>query len=256
MTINQAFEILARHGGIRAAHVITENAPSLSRISVWRMARALRRGVPVAKIIHKKWFYGLQFYTNRHTLDPRPDTETLVDAVISEYGANAKLNILDLGTGTGCIIAALLKNMPDAHGTATDVSRRALRVARHNMHSLGLCHRMRLVRHNFNNSYNFAKRFDIIISNPPYIAHGDTRVNSGAMHDPRLALYAKNNGMAAYESIAKNARDWICSDGKIYVEIGDGAGPVVRNIFKKYGWKFNQSFNDLAGIERVLVFKK
>ena len=76
------------------------------------------------------------------------------------------------------------------------------------------------------------------------------------MHDPRLALYAKNNGMAAYESIAKNARDWIRSNGKIYVEIGDGTGSDVRNIFKKYGWTFNQSYNDLAGIERVLVFKK
>ena len=102
MTINQAFEILKDAGGIRAARIITDNIKDLSRLRVWRMARALRRGTPVAKIIHQKWFYGLKFYTNKYTLDPRPDTETLIATVIADNPTAPK--ILDLGTGTGCII--------------------------------------------------------------------------------------------------------------------------------------------------------
>ena len=109
MTINQAFEILKDAGGIRAARIITDNTKHFSRIRVWRMARALRRGVPVAKIIHQKWFYGIPFYTNKNTLDPRPDTETLVAAVIADNPTAPR--ILDLGTGTGCIIISLVKNI-------------------------------------------------------------------------------------------------------------------------------------------------
>lgn len=115
MKINQAFTILQNAGGIRAARIITENTKNLSRLRVWRYARALRRGVPVAKIIGQKWFYGLKFHTNRHTLDPRPDTETLVAAVIADCGANDAPNILDLGTGTGCIIGALVKKIFIVH---------------------------------------------------------------------------------------------------------------------------------------------
>ena len=88
MKINQAFAILQQSGGIRAARIITENTKKLSWIRVRIMAHKLRRGVPVAKIIGQKWFYGLKFYTNRHTLDPRPDTETLVSAVVSDCSDN------------------------------------------------------------------------------------------------------------------------------------------------------------------------
>ena len=104
MEINQAFTILQTAGGIRAARIITENIKHPSKIRVLWMAHLLRRGVPVAKIIHQKWFYGIKFYTNRHTLDPRPDTETLVSAVLNDAHNNQSPKILDLGTGTGCII--------------------------------------------------------------------------------------------------------------------------------------------------------
>ena len=220
------------------------------------MARALRRGVPVAKIIHVKWFYGLKFYTNRHTLDPRPDTETLVAAVIADCGVGARPAVLDLGTGTGCIIAALVKNIHGARGVALDASRAAVRVARRNMRDLKLNDSVRVIHGNFNNPHAVRDMFDIIVSNPPYIANGDARVNIGATYDPRRALYAQNNGLAAYESIAKNARAWLRSGGKIYVEIGDGMMGDVRDIFERAGWKFGRTERDLGGIIRVLVFEK
>ncbi len=256
MTINQAFEILQRAGGIRAARIITENTKKFSGIRVRIMAHQLRHGVPVAKIIHQKWFYGLKFYTNRHTLDPRPDTETLVSAVISDCMPNMAPNILDLGTGTGCIICALCKNIADAHGTAIDKSRRALGVARKNIRTHQLIEKIKTVRTTFDRPYNFGETFDIIVSNPPYIARGDARVNHAATHDPDMALYAKNNGLHAYESIARNAKHWLKPCGKIYLEIGADMGTDVKNIFMNNGWNLMRTESDLAGIERVLVFER
>ena len=256
MNRNQAFTILQRAGGTRAARIITENTKKISGIGIRIMAHQLRRGVPVAKIIHQKWFYGLKFYTNKHTLDPRPDTETLVSAVISDCTADTLPNILDLGTGTGCIICALCKNIPGAHGTAIDKSHRALRAARKNIYDLELRNRIKTIRTTFDRPYDFGETFDIIVSNPPYIARGDARVNDAATHDPDMALYAKNNGLAAYESIAKNAKHWLKTHGKLYLEIGQHQAPPVKSIFLKNGWTFIRHENDLGGIERVLVFER
>lgn len=252
MTINQAFEILKAAGDIRAARIITDNIKHLSRLRVWWIARALRRGIPVAKIIHNKWFYGLAFYTNRHTLDPRPDTETLVSAVISD-NPHAP-NILDLGTGTGCIIAALVKNIYNARGTGLDISRGAIRVARKNIKKHKLNDRIKIVRASFARPNAIKEKFDIIVSNPPYIAYGDPRVNHAAHADPKIALYAKNGGNAAYQQIATNAKNWLADGGKIYLEIGAGAAATVQNIFERAGWTFVRSERDLGGIIRVLVF--
>lgn len=254
MTKNQAFTILQRSGGIRAARIITENTKKLSTIKVLYISHLLRRNVPIAKIIHKKWFYGLPFYTNKHTLDPRPDTETLVSAVISDCADNCPRHILDLGTGTGCIICSLVKNIPSASGIAIDISCPALRVAKRNVKNLGLTHLIKLKRASFNTPHKIKEKFDIIVSNPPYIDKKDTRVNDGAMHDPKIALYADNHGLAAYETIAKNAKNWIKPTGKIYIEIGIDQGESIKQIFSENNWTFIESKTDLGGIERVLIF--
>ena len=148
MEINQVFESLRKAGGIRAARVIVENTKNFSKIKLWFFCRQLRRGVPVAKIIHQKWFYGLKFYTNKYTLDPRPDTETLVSAVISDCNENKKIRILDIGTGTGCIISALVKNIYGATGVGTDKSWRAIRVAKKNIKALGLSDKIKILHKN------------------------------------------------------------------------------------------------------------
>ncbi|MBR2342383.1 MAG: peptide chain release factor N(5)-glutamine methyltransferase [Alphaproteobacteria bacterium] len=254
MEINQAFTILANAGGVRAARIITENNKKLSRFSVWRIARKLRRGVPVAKIINQKWFYGLSFYTNKHTLDPRPDTETLVSAVIADCGPDCTPRILDLGTGTGCIVASLVKNIHGATGVGVDKSYGAVRVARRNIRRLGLEKSVRILCRSFNRRNMTRDTFDIIVSNPPYIARGDRRVDSGAMHDPSSALYADNDGYAAYEIIARNAVAWIKPGGKIYLEIGVDMDARVTEIFVQNGWTPVRGEYDLSGIMRVLVF--
>ena len=254
MKINQAFAILSRAGGAHAARIITENRGTMSWFAVRRVARALRRGVPVAKIIHEKWFYGIPFYTNRYTLDPRPDTETLVESVLSDWREKHNLRLLDLGTGTGCIAIAIMMNIPGTTGVGVDVSRRALRVANKNKCDVGLCDELELVRGTFKRVNLGGEQFDIIVSNPPYIARGDKRVNAGANFDPAVALYADNNGLAAYEQIANHARSWIKRSGRIYIEIGSGMARAVRSIFTNTGWKFVRADKDLGGKIRVLVF--
>jgi len=255
MKINQAFTILQSAGGVRAARIITDNVKNLTNFKVRRMACQLRRGVPVAKIIHQKWFYGLCFYTNKYTLDPRPDTETLVSAVINDAKNNGGPQILDLGTGTGCIIAAITKNIPNARGIGIEKSWQARRVARRNIENLNLGDRVQICRGDFTKPCAGFGKFDIIVSNPPYIARGDTRVNDAAMHDPKIALFADNNGLAAYTAIARNAKNWIANGGKIYLEIGVGQDIAVRDVFARMGWNFERSESDLGGITRVLVFE-
>ena len=253
MNINQVFTILESAGGVRAARIITEKHKKISFLRTLYYAHLLKRGVPVAKIIHSKWFYGLEFYTNRYTLDPRPDTETLVESVIKDCNENKPRTVLDMGTGTGCIICALCKNVPDLTGTAIDKSRRALKVAKKNIKKLSLKNKIKLKHGDFAN-FKSNEKFDIIVSNPPYIKYGDRRVNDGAKFDPDIALYAKNDGFAAYEQIAKNAKNLLKKDGKIYLEIGIGQSNQIIKIFQYFGWKFDRCVPDLSGINRVLIF--
>lgn len=255
MNINQAFEILKSSGDAHSAKIITNKYKKMSLFRVLWYAHLLKRGMPVAKIIHSKWFYGMEFYTNKHTLDPRPDTETLVESVISDCTDNNNRKILDLGTGTGCIICALCKNIPNTMGVGIDKSRPALKVAQKNIKKLGLQNQIKLIHDDFAN-FKSREKFDIIVSNPPYIKYGDTRVNDGAKFDPKIALYAKNDGLAAYEQIAKNAKKLIKPNGKIYLEIGIGQSSQVIKIFEFFGWHFGRTVPDLSGINRVLVFTR
>ncbi|MDR3208844.1 MAG: peptide chain release factor N(5)-glutamine methyltransferase [Rickettsiales bacterium] len=243
MTDNQAFAFLRRFAPAHDAKVVLEN----KKVGFWnilRIAFRLRRGVPVAKIIHKKWFYGLPFYTNRHTLDPRPDSETLVEAVIRNENPR---RILDLGTGTGCLLCAIMKNIPNAVGVGIDCSRRACHVARRNAKDLGLRNRIKILRGTFSNAN--ARDFDIVVANPPYIPDGDPRVNRGARRDPKTALYGGHDGLRYYRQIAR-----LRTNAKIYIEIGAGQGAAVKRIFSAAGWKPMARYKDLTGCIRVLAF--
>ncbi|MFQ6739549.1 MAG: peptide chain release factor N(5)-glutamine methyltransferase, partial [Alphaproteobacteria bacterium] len=202
MNTNQAFEILSRASDPHSARIICEHMPKMSVFKVHRIAFQLRKNTPVAKIIHEKWFYGLPFYTNSHTLDPRPDTETLVESVLSDKPQNVK--ILDIGTGTGCIIAALMKHIPESTGVAIDKSYSALKVAKQNIRNLNLNKYIQIKHADFSKPKSINEKFDIIVSNPPYISHNDSRVDAYAKHDPKMALYAKHDGLYAYEQIAQN----------------------------------------------------
>lgn len=253
MNINQAFEILSGVGGAHVARIITENCGSMSRISVWRVARALRRGVPVAKIIHKKWFFGIPFYTNRHTLDPRPDTETLVESVLNDWRSAKNVRILDLGTGTGCIAISIIMNIHGASGVGVDVSRRALRVARKNARTMGLCSNFAVLHGTFMRPNTNGEQFDVIVSNPPYIPSNDIENLDEEVknYDPIIALDGGKTGLDFYEKIIIDAPQKLSKNGMIFFEVGINQAKDVKNLLQK-NFKDIRIVKDYNKIDRVV----
>ncbi len=153
-------------------------------------------GEPIAKILGYKEFYGRRFFTNAHTLDPRPDSETLVEAVLKYFSADEPCKILDLGLGTGCLLFTLLCELPNAYGVGVDYSWDALMVAQRNQAHLNLMNRSNLIRGDWATALqgHMEGSFDIIVSNPPYIATSE-QLDASTLHDPMMALFSGETGV-------------------------------------------------------------
>ncbi|QBX99972.1 peptide chain release factor N(5)-glutamine methyltransferase [Rhodophyticola sp. CCM32] len=199
-----------------------------------RYDRALSRRMarePVSHILGGRWFYGRWFQVTGDVLDPRPETETLVDLALSGPFAN----VLDLGTGTGCIVLSLLAERPDVTGTGTDLSARALDVAAGNAGAFGLTDRVTLIRSDWLAAVD--GRFDLIVSNPPYIAASEMAALAPELrrYEPQMALTDQGDGLSAYRAIAAAAPDYLAKGGRLMVEIGWTQGAAVRDLFQAAG---------------------
>ncbi len=223
------------------------------------IARRLKRE-PVARITGTREFYGRPFALGPAALDPRPDTETLVEAALDlvvTKGWQAKpLKLLDLGTGTGSILVTLLAELPGARGVGTDLCPDALVVAAANARAHGVASRASFIAGDWLEAV--AGRFDLILSNPPYLA---TREIAGlaeevAAYDPRLALDGGPDGLAAYRRIAARAREALAEEGRLLVEIGPAQSDAVAEILEGAGLRPEETGSvrrDLAGRPRVVV---
>lgn len=213
-------------------------------------ARVARQ--PVAQIIGQRQFWGLTFRVTQDTLDPRPDTEALVaEAVKAPF-----LNMLDLGTGTGCILLACLKSMPVARGLGVDISPAALDVARGNADALGLG-----ARASFRASDWFSDVpgcYDLIVSNPPYIAADEMPGLAPEVRDwePHLALTPGGDGLGPYRIIARDAPSRLMPGGRLLVEIGPTQGAAVTALFAAQGLQEIRMLPDMDGRDRVVVAVK
>lgn len=206
-------------------------------------ARAARQ--PVAQITGFRDFYAHRFRVTRDTLDPRPETETLVEAALGLPWAS----VLDLGTGTGAILISLLAARPGATGTGTDISPAALEVARGNVSRIGVTADLRQA-----DWYDgITGRFDLIVSNPPYIALSEMAGLSRDVLDwePHSALTDGADGLTAYRAIADNARDHLTPGGSVLVEIGPTQGDAVSRLFRAEGAETGL-IRDLDGRNRVV----
>lgn len=214
------------------------------------LARIARQ--PVAQIIGQRLFWGLRFQVTPDTLDPRPDTEALVaEAVRSPF-----LSLLDLGTGTGCILLACLKSMPMARGLGVDISPAALKVAQANAQALGLDKRA-----GFRQSDWFSDVpgvYDLIVSNPPYIAADEMSGLAPEVQEwePHLALTPGGDGLDPYRIIARAAPARLMPGGRILVEIGPTQGAAVTGFFAAQGLTGIQVLPDMDGRDRVVVAVK
>lgn len=218
-------------------------------------------GEPVSRIRGTREFYGRDFRIDPHTLDPRPDTETLVAAVLDlverENLSGRPLRLLDLGTGSGCILLTLLAELPEATGVGADRCAGALRVAQDNAEALGVADRARFVAANWFDG--LTGRYDIVVSNPPYIpsAEIDGLAPEVARYDPKAALDGGADGLDGYRSIADRAAQFLVPGGSLLVEIGCTQARAVTALFRKARLLVAEDgvLTDLAGRPRCICAK-
>ncbi len=209
---------------------------------------------PISHILGRREFWSLDFKVNAHTLIPRPDTETLVEAVLSRVDGRS-LRILDLGTGSGCILLSLLSELPECQGLGIDISQAALSIAQENAHGLGLSERARFAVGQWASHINQA--FDVVVSNPPYIPSGDMAdlMPEVSKFEPRQALDGGVDGLVAYRHIARDLRRLLNPAGLVFFEIGVGQATHVTQILQDNGLGNIEIIADLSGIPRVVTGK-
>ena len=210
----------------------------------------------MAAIIGCKEFWGLPLRVSNATLVPRPDTETVVEAALGAIDASGSrsraLHIADIGTGTGCLLLALLSELPKASGIGIDISPAALAIARENARALGLADRAQFLCGNFTGA--IAGRFDLIVSNPPYIAtHEFALLSPEVRREPRLALDGGVDGLAAYRAIAADAPRLLAPGGAIVLEVGVNQAAPVAGLLARGGLAPQEPKFDLAGVPRAVV---
>jgi release factor glutamine methyltransferase len=217
--------------------------------------RRLRRE-PVSRIVGRKEFWSLPISVTPDVLVPRPETETVVEAALDFVMRSGlrleNLRVLDIGTGSGALLLALLKELPHASGTGTDVSSAAIEVARANAARCQLDSRSNLIVCDI--ATGVEGPFDLIVSNPPYIAHDEIAMLAPEVrdYDPQIALDGGKDGLDAYRSIARDAKRILAPGGRLFVELGAGQDEQVRALFTKAGLSPGIPRKDLAGISRVL----
>ena len=220
-------------------------------------ARRIRRE-PMAYILGEREFWGLPFKVSPAVLVPRPDSETVIEVALSLLADRARAwHLLDLGLGSGCLLLTLLKELPNARGVGLDVSQEALAVAQANADALGVADRARLLQGDWREegwTRPLGGPFDLVVSNPPYIAGGaiDGLMPEVSRYEPRLALDGGPDGLAPYRVLAGAAPQLLAPEAHLVVELGEGQVPDIKRVFESAGLRVAPPVRDLGGIERVL----
>lgn len=216
--------------------------------------------IPLQHLTHQGYFMGYEFFVNENVLVPRQDTEVLVEEALSLIKEKKVPQILDMCTGSGCILLSILLEREDALGTGVDLSEKALSVAEKNRETYHLETRAELIKSDmFQSGYFEGKKesFDIIVSNPPYIPTEEIEKLQAEVrfHDPFMALDGKEDGLYFYRIIAKNAGEYLKPGGFLACEIGCDQGEDVKKMFESCGFSDVKVIKDLAGLDRVVSGK-
>lgn len=224
--------------------VAPENIPDV-------VARRMR-GEPLWRILGYRDFWKHRFYLSPETLEPRPDTETLIEAALEIFKNNPPKKILDLGTGTGCILLSLLHEFPDAIGVGVDIQAGACHTAKQNAETIGLSNRAEFIVSNWTESLD--GKFDLIVSNPPYIPRDEIRNLQKEVrnHDPILALDGGYDGLDPYKILLSNLKNHLEPEGVVLFEVGQGQVSDISRIAVTYGATLSRVYTDLGGVDRVV----
>ena len=250
--------IVAHALGCTPAEVILRDEEVVGGLAVMRARNAARlraAGAPVARIVGEKEFYGLRLALSPDTLVPRADTETLVDAVLEVVPREAALAILDLGTGSGAILLALLSQLPEASGLGVDRAPGAVATAASNAAALGLAGRAEFAVGDW--ARGIEVTFDVVVANPPYIRRGEIAALPVEVrdHDPHLALDGGEDGFDAIRVILSDLDRVLAEGGAAFVEVGFDQAAQMPPIAAGYGFATTLR-RDLAGIDRVAILSR
>lgn len=213
-------------------------------------------GKPVFRILGAREFFGRLFAINDDCLEPRPETELLVERVIDDFRSQAAVHFCDVGTGSGVIAVTLLCELDNATAIATDISSRALAAAHANAVTLGVARRVEL--HECDVLKGVSGHFDFIVSNPPYIPTGDIAELSWEVraYDPAAALDGGEDGLAIYRKLLIQAPALIKSEGRLYLETGHGQHDAICAMAEELGWGIVDRQLDLSALERIVVLER
>jgi release factor glutamine methyltransferase len=254
---SEAWLLLAAATGRERAALMAGVPETLGAEQQARLDELVRRRLirePLAYILGAKEFWSLRFEVGPAVLIPRPESETLVEAVLAQLADRDRpLRLLDLGVGSGCLLLALLSELPRASGLGVDASAAALALARRNAARLGLA-AWAAFRHGRWGA-GLRERFDVIVSNPPYVAERDWAGLQPEIRDfePKAALVAGPDGLAAYRALAPHCARLLAQGGLCALEIGAGQGDAVAAVLAAHGLIVIERRRDLAGIERCLI---
>lgn len=214
--------------------------------------------IPISHLIEKREFYNNVFMVNNFVLDPRPDSETLIELIINKFPLNSSINLCEMGCGSGCLIISLLKIFKNWKGTAIDISSNALEVSKVNAKSHEVFDKIDFINSNIFSQISPLNQFDLIISNPPYIPTNDidNLQDEVRLYEPRIALDGGIDGLNFYREIAEKSSKFLTDNGKIFVEIGYNQFDEVRDIFLQKNYYLSNYQKDLNGYIRSLEFSK
>jgi release factor glutamine methyltransferase len=248
--------LVLRAAGLKPTDLIADPDAPLGAAAANARVFATRRaaGEPLSRIVGRREFWGLAFALSSETLDPRPETETIVEAALATFAARRgeALRIVDFGVGSGALLAALLSEFPAARGVGVDLSPGAAAQARANLESLGLVARSEIRVANW--AEGLEGQFDLIVANPPYICSGEIAGLAREVrdHDPRLALDGGADGLDAYRALAPEIARLLAPTGRFFVEVGAGQAADVIAIARSAGLIELATHRDLAGVDRVV----
>ena len=216
----------------------------------------LKTGESVGRILGYRWFYNNRFKLSPATLEPRPDSELIVEQGVKFLSGFKRPTVLDLGTGTGCLLLSILAECPDATGLGLDLSMEAVSTAKENASDLRLNNRASFLRSDWTNALDKSAQFDLIVSNPPYIVRSVIDGLSATVRnfDPLLALDGGLDGLDAYRRLSVVLKPCIKPHGLVILEIGYDQAERVTQIFTMQGWTPVGTMNDLSGHNRACLF--
>ena len=215
-----------------------------------------KKGEPIAYLIKKKNFWKDEFYVNSDVLIPRPDTELIIEQVLQIFSKESQLQVLDIGTGSGCIILSILKERPNFYGTGIDISKKSINVSKFNAKKLNIFNRIKFVHSSVDN-FKIGK-YDLIVSNPPYIELLSIKYLEKDIvnFEPKLALNGGFDGFSKIRKVINKASNLIKKNGKFILEIGFNQKNRVKEILKNEGFYINKSIKDYGNNDRCIICTK